>query len=145
MRTTTGICYLGQHVKTGDYILLQFGRDKLLHILVAPIIPVPLDKMEADGISLILSYLRSPIEVKRGELTPSQKIPKEELLKTKRKHLLIEIGLEKDDSEMIQFVPLHGGHGFRFDVNKDEMKLFPLPMANAKFMEYLKTAFEIAS
>lgn len=146
METTIGICYLGQHVKNGGYILLQFGRDKLLFLLIAPAVTIPREKFEADGISFVLSHLGNPVNVKRGELHQSQKIPNEELLKIKRNHLLAEVSLMKDDVvEKLRIVPLHGRRGFQFDINSDEVKLLPLPMANGEFISYLKTTFEIAS
>jgi len=142
---TIGICYLGQHVKTGDFVLLQFARDHLAFVMIGPAVLIPQQKIEVEGLAMVLSYLRNTAKVDSKIISESQKIPKEEFLKLKRNHLLVELALLHDTSEIMKVIPLHGKHGLRFDMNEDEIRKVPLPRTNEEFISNLREALEIAS
>ena len=142
-----GVCYFGQHVKKTGYVLLRFVD----HILVEPFIPVSNREMEARGLSLLLNYLRnSPDSFK--EVCMFDEAIKKLMLKFKKNHLLISIGLSKildsnlrDIYEEVEIIPLHAERGWQFGRRSEEIRKYRLPMANSKFMTHLSAALEMAS
>lgn len=127
-------------------MLLQFASN----YLVEPIITLTEEKMNSNGVSAVLDYIRNPpIDAKRMSLFDEK--TKKSLLKLKRDHLLISLtlfqlpGLSSAMPLELQFFPMHGKRGWNFERHGDEKRLIPLPIANEQFLEMLRTAFDVAS
>jgi hypothetical protein len=72
---------------------------------------------------------------------------KKEMLKLKRKHVLVSITLllPRDGVEQMKMIPFHGRRGFNFDARAEEVRVFPLPKTNDEFLKNLNEALDIAS
>jgi hypothetical protein len=143
---TQGLCYVGRHIRTQDYIILRFLRDKLLFRMIGPVVAISKGEMNSKGLSSVLFYLKNLANAETSDALSIQNVPPSELLKLKRNHLLLEIALVSNGtSDMIEVTPLHSGHGLRLDKNKEEIRTFPLLVKNEEFIGVLEQAFQDAS
>lgn len=140
-KTFLGLCDLGQHVNKTGYVLLQYASG----VLVEPIIPISNQEMDSSGISMVLDYIRHPPGPDSKQMNYFDEATKKKQLKIKRDFTLITLSLELGEGEELKVAPLHAGHGWSFDCRADEIRIFPLPMTNEKFLEVLRDAFEVAS
>jgi hypothetical protein len=86
------------------------------------------------------------------EVCMVDKATKKLMLKLKKNHLLISIGLSKildsnlsDIYEEVEIIPLHAEHGWQFGRRSEEIRKYRLPIANSTFVTYLSEALEMAS
>lgn len=145
---TRGLCYIGQHVKKAGYVLLQFASDGGAYpsfSMVGPVVSILNEVMENDGLPTVLRYLRNPPAPESKRLCFHEGATKKEMSKIKRDHVLVSVELLKNDIEEMKLIPLHGGRGWQFDAQAEEVRVFPLPTSNAEFMQRLKEALELAS
>lgn len=136
-----GLCNLGQHVRKTGYVLLQYASG----VLVEPIIPISNQEMDSKGISMVLDYIRRPPGPEARHMNYFDEADKKKQLKIKRDFALITLSLLQGDTEELKVVPMHFGRGWSFDCRADEVRVFPLPITNEKFLEVLRDAFEVAS
>lgn len=144
-KTFVGSCYMGVNREKTNYVLLQFAKEvtKGFSFIYPPILFFSHEEMSKNGLSLILSNLRNrPTLVSAS--TPE--IPREELLKIKRTHPLVDIELLRtNNGEEIKLMPLHARRGWAFDVETEEIRYHSLPMTNESFMKALDEALEAAT
>lgn len=142
-----GISIIGRHVKRPGFVLLRFARDSDTGgtFLINPILTLSVAEMKRDGISRALSELRSMPAISPSKMgsgsAPSSKV----VSKVKRDHELVQLVLLGDESEVLEIVPLHSRHGWRFDVNPEEIRTVRLPLSNEEFIRILDDVFEIAT
>ncbi len=136
-----GLCDLGQHVNKTGYVLLQYA----CNILVEPIIPISNKEMDSNGIFMVLGYIRNPPGQEAKQMNYFDEGTKKKQLKIKRDFTLITLSLLQGETEELEVIPLHAGRGWSFDRHADEIRLFPLPITNEKFLEVLRDAFEVAT
>jgi hypothetical protein len=147
MKKVLGICYIGRHVKSDDFILLRFAVEKFrgIHFLIGPVTSISNQQMKMDGLSAVINQLRTTPVLSPKELSAEQQVSDKELLKLKQKHSLASIELLEQDIEEIKMIPLHAGRGWRFDAHAEEVRTFSLPISNDEFMNHLTEALEMAS
>jgi hypothetical protein len=140
-RRFIGQCYIGQHARKSDYVLLQF-RDS---VMVSPTVHISKEEMSQRGLPSVIRYLR---DGPASECTPiSFKDPatKKDMLKLKREHALVSVELSESDLCEMKLIPLHAGHGWAFDAHADEVRTLPLPGTNDGFLKILGEALEVAT
>ena len=146
MNKTCELCYLGQHVSEGGYVLLPFASNHL----VEPVSSISQGEMDSNGVSIVLNSLRNP-PMGAKVMSFSDAETKKRMLKLKRDHVLINLCLLRTASpassvtEELEFFPLHGKPGFSFETRAEDRRLVPLPITNEQFLEHLRVAFEVAS
>jgi len=140
-----GVCCVGRHVNGRDYVLLKFVRDLWsgAHVGIGPIVNLTNDEWEKKGFSLVVRSMKvKPIADAR---TLPKDVTLKELLKIKRKHTLVRIYYQKKAGLELEIIPLHSGHGWRFDIFTEEVRTVALPVKNKQFLKILSDAFEDAS
>ncbi len=140
-RRFIGQCYIGQHARKRDYVLLQFKDN----VMVGPVIHIPEAAMTQHGLETVLRHLRDGPARDCTPFSFQDPTTKKEMLKLKREHCLVVVVLLESDQPEMKMIPLHAGHGFAFDSHADEVCVFPLPKTNDEFVNTLGEALEVAT
>ena len=144
----TGLCYVGRHVTRSDYILLRFGTDPRTgtHFGVGPVVSLSNEEMERKGLGEVIKAIRDSPAKGRALAEMPGDIPLEELLRIKRKHTIVDVGLyEGWGRSELRMSPMHAGRGWHFMEWPEELVVLPLPASNAEFKRALDEALEVAS
>jgi len=138
-------CYIGQHVKQRDYVLLQFREsERFASTMVGPVIHISNKEMAERGLAIVLHHLRDGPAPVCQPICFADAETKKEMLKLKREHVLVDFELLESDQFELKVIPLHRGHGWRFEAIADEVRTFPLPKTNGEFLKLLGEALETA-
>jgi hypothetical protein len=140
-RTLIGKCNIGQHARTGEYVLLQF-RDT---IMVGPTVQIPRAEMAETGLATVLRYLRDGPAPHYTPFCLHDLATKRTMLRLKREHVLVTVALWEGDKSEMEFIPLHGKRGWSFEMHADEVRKFLLPASKDEFLKELGAALEAAT
>jgi len=149
MKEFVGLCYIGISREKTDYVILPFAEDisRGTSVLHAPVIPFAESKMAQEGCSFLTEHLRNRPKMDAAGIDSLPKPSKPELKKLNQTYRFCQITLLKVSGvqEEIKIMPLHAKRGWNFDVKAEEIRFYPLPMTNEKFVEALNAALKIAT
>lgn len=150
MNKTIGACYLGRNVSSTECVLLRFANDMYrpgVFVLIGPYFEIPGGVIDGKSLLPIFGHLRSGLRCDSRKLSEGDRIDPKDLLKLKRRYIVISIFLYilDDGSEALELISLHGGRGWNFKSDAGDIHRIALPVSDCDLIESLNKVFELAT